>query len=185
VSEIADEVVGEHRRIADSLEEVGAEAPGGVGDWTASDVAAHLSWQRAAGGLLVFPGRVLLARGFRFDGRAGSSTNHVDALYRRRSFDTAIRSLRKAPPRLLLRDTIAPVALFEVWVHHDDIRRANKLANQAEPKTLGQAVDFALRYQRKVLGPTTIDRDAANADLLRWLAGRPSSLPAHSPPLRF
>jgi uncharacterized protein (TIGR03083 family) len=185
VSHIADDVVIEHRRIADVLEEVGPEAPGGVGDWTASDLAAHLRWQLAAGGLLVLPGRVLLARGFRFDGRAGSSTNLADALYRRKNFDTAIQSLRQGPPRLLLRDAVAPVALFEVWVHHDDIRRANNLATPAEPKTLGQAVGFALRYQRKVLGPTTIDRSASNGDLLRWLAGRPSPLPAHSPPLRF
>jgi uncharacterized protein (TIGR03083 family) len=185
VGEIADDVVAEHRRIADVLEQLGPEAPGGVGDWTASDLAAHLLWQRAAGGLLVYPARVLLARGLRLNDLAGSSTSRADALYRRKDFGAAVRSLRKGPPRLLLRDTVAPVALFEIWLHHDDIRRANHLAPPAEPASLGWSVDFALRYQHKVLGPAPIDQSVTDGELLRWLAGRPSSLPAHSPPLRF
>jgi uncharacterized protein (TIGR03083 family) len=186
VTEIADDVVAEHIRIADLLEEVGPEAPAGVDDWTTADLAAHLVWQLAAGGFLVLPGRVLLVRGFHLPIRAtSSSSNRLDALYRRKGFGTAIQSLRKGPPRLLLRDMVAPVALFEVWVHHDDIRRANQLAPDAEPETLGHAVDFALRCQRKALGSTMVDRGVSNGELIRWLAGRPSKLPAHSPPLRF
>ena len=185
MTEPAEDVIAEHLGIADVLEEVGPEAPAGVGDRTASDLAAHLMWQRAAGGLLVFPARVLLARGFHFNSRGASSTNRLDERYQRKGFGVAMQSLRKGPPRLLLRDTVAPIALFEVWVHHDDIRRANHLTAPAEPVMLGRAVDFALRSQRKALGSTTVDRGVSNGELLRWLAGRPSSLPAHSPALRF
>jgi uncharacterized protein (TIGR03083 family) len=185
VAAIADDVVTEHRRLVDLIVTVGPEAPGGVADWTAADLAAHLRWQLAAGGLVVFPARVLLARGIRLNDVRGVSTDRVNALYSRKDFGAAIASLRKGPPRLLLRDSIAPVALFEVWVHHDDLRRANHLPPPAEPTTLGQSVDFALHYQRNVLGPTPVDRSASNGDLLRWLAGRPSPLPAHSPPLHF
>lgn len=185
VTAIADDVIAEHRQLADLLESVGPDAPGGVGDWTASDLAAHLMWQRAATGLVLLPGRVLMARGIRLTGRAGAATSRADALYRRKDFRAAVQSLRKGPPRVLLRDSVAPVALFEVWVHHDDFRRANHLSPPPEPATLGQAVDFAIRYQRKLLGATPVDRGVSNGDLLRWQAGRPSSIPAHSPPLRF
>lgn len=183
MSAISDDVLNEHRRLADLIESLGPEAPGGVSDWTASDLAAHLMWQSAAAGLVLFPGRVLMARGIRLNG--GAATSRADARYRRKDFGAAVASLRQGPPRLLLRDSIAPVALFEVWMHHDDLRRANQLPPPEEPDTLGRSVDFALHYQRKVLGTTPVDLGDSPGDMLRWLAGRPSTIPAHSPPLRF
>jgi uncharacterized protein (TIGR03083 family) len=185
VPRIQDEIVAEHARVAATLELVGPEAPGGVGTWTAADLAAHLFSEVVAGGVVVFAGRSLVARGVRLNDLARSSTDRVVALYRRKGFGRAIESLRNGPPRLLLRPSVAPVTLFEVWVHHDDVRRANDLEPLSEPETLGQAVDFALRYQRKALGSAPVDRSASNGDLLRWLAGRPSAIPAHPARLHF
>lgn len=104
---------------------------------------------------------------------------------RRRDFQDAVAAVRNGPPRLLVRPRAAPVSLFEVWLHHDDLRRANGLSPPDEVKSLHLAVNFALRYQRSVLGHAEIDRSQSNADLLRWLAGRPSAVPPHDPPLRF
>lgn len=182
---IAEDIVTEHQLIAEVLEAVGPDAPAGVGSWTAADLAAHLFSQVAAGGVAVFAGRSLIARGVRLTAIAGSSTDRVITHYRRKGFSRAVESLRCGPPRLLLRDRVAPVSLFEVWMHHDDLRRANDLERPAEPASLDQALEFALRYQRKVLGSERVDRTRPNGDLLRWLAGRPSSLPPHEPALRF
>lgn len=182
---IAEDIVAEHRRIADTLLKVGPEAPAGVGAWTASDLAAHLLSQTAVGGLVVFIGRSLVARGVRISERAAVATERTIRFYRRRGFEGAIGQLRGGPPRLLLRPNVAPVSLFEVWLHHDDVRRANGLEAPSEVASLAQAVDFALRYQRKALGTTDVDRSLSNGDLVRWLAGRPSANAPHDPPLRF
>lgn len=182
---IVDDIVDEHRNIADVLESVGPDAPGGVGEWTAADLAAHLMSQMAARGVVVFVGISLVARGVRLNDIASGSADRAIAFYRRKGFTTAITSLRSGPPSLLLRQRVAPVSLFEIWVHHDDLRRANALPPPAEPTSLKAAVEFAMRYQRRALGSYTVDRSVPAGDLLRWLAGRPSDLPPHSPPLRF
>ena len=185
MSTIAEDIVHEHQLVAEVLEVVGPDAPAGVGAWTAADLAAHLYSQVAAGGLPVFAGRCLIAAWVRLTAISGSSTDRVIAHYRRKGFSRAVASLRSGPPRLLLRSRVAPVSLFEVWMHHDDLRRANDLEPPSEPASLDQALEFALRYQRKVLGSERMDRSRPNGDLLRWLAGRPSSLPPHEPALRF
>jgi uncharacterized protein (TIGR03083 family) len=182
---IAEDIVVEHQRIADTLLEVGSEAPAGVAAWTASDLAAHLLSQTAAGGLVVFIARSLVARGVRIGDRAAAATERTIRYYRRPGFDRAIDRLRGGPPRILLRPNVAPVSLFEVWLHHDDVRRANGLEGPNEAASLAQAVAFAVRYQRRALATTEVDWSLSNGDLVRWLAGRPSPNPPHDPPLRF
>lgn len=167
------------------MADVGPSAPAGVGDWTVADLAAHLLSETALGGFVVFVGRSLVARGVRLNDLAGGATERTIALYRRRGFDHALTRLEARPPRLLLRPSVAPVTLFEVWLHLDDVRRANRLDPPAEPDSLGAAVEFALRYQRRALAGAPVDRSVSNGDLLRWLGGRPSSLPPHVPALRF
>ena len=183
MADLADDIVSEHRRIADTLEELGPDAPGGVGTWTTGDIAAHLLSQVAAGGAIVFVGRSLVARGVRLNARAGAANDRAIAWYRRRGFEPALGSLRGGPPRLLLRPNVAPVTLQEVWLHHDDVRRANGLPPPAEPEGLRSAVATAHRYQRSRLTSPALPTGVSDADLLRWLTGRPSSIPAHDPPL--
>lgn len=182
---IAEDVVVEHRRIAETLSDLGPDVPAGVGSWTVADLAAHLLSQTMGWGLVVFLGRFLVARGVRVNDLAGGATEWTIAYYGRRDFDATIRRLHEGVPRLLLRPSVAPVSLFEIWLHHDDVRRANGLGPSPEPESLGEAVNFAVRYQRKALGERAIDRSASNGELLRWLGGRPSTIPTHEPPLRF
>jgi uncharacterized protein (TIGR03083 family) len=184
---IAHDIVVENHGIADTLQTVGPHAPAGVGHWTAQDLAAHLHSQTMGRGVVVFVGRSMVARGVRIPAWPGYDTaaERTIGLYRRRGFEAALRRLRAGVPRLLLRPSVAPVTLCEVWLHHDDVRRANGLEAPPVPDTLNQAVSFALRYQRSVLGGSHVDRSVPPGDLLRWLSGRPSPLPSHDPPLRF
>jgi len=182
---ISQDIVVEHRLVANTMSRVGPEAPAGVGTWNVTDLAAHLLAQSMARGLVVFLGRSLVAKGIRLNDRAGGAAERTNAFYRRRGFESAIETLTAGVPRLLLTDRVGPVSLLEVWLHHDDVCRANNLDRPAEPATLGAAVDFALRYQQPLLGDAVIDRTVSDGELLRWLAGRPSILPSHEPALRF
>ena len=185
VSDIAGDIREEHRRAAATLDSVGPDAPSGVDGWTAADLAAHLLSQVVNGGVVMYVGRRLVARGVHLNERSGSAVDRALQHYKRKGFDFAVRRIQTGPPRILLRGAVAPVTLFEIWVHHDDLRRANGLEPPEEPPSLGQAVEFALRYHERDLGDAVVDRPVSDAELLRWLAGRPSTLPPHDPPLRF
>jgi len=68
-----------------------------------------------------------------------------------------------------------------VWLHHDDVRRANGLEGPSEVASLEQAVAFAVRYQRRALATAEVDWSLSNGDLVPWLAG-PSEPQASSRP---
>jgi len=173
-----------HRQTADDLLAVGPGAPSGLAGWSAADLAAHLMSQTGAARHALAAGRLALTRNLRLGDRAGPATNaRAIRLYQRRGFTRAIEAVRKGPPWPLLAPAIAPVALFEIWVHGDDLRRGNGLPPGIEPASLAEAVDFLARYQQPILGDTAIDRTQSDADLVRWLVGRPSALPPHDPSL--
>jgi len=184
VVDISADIRALHAQTADDLLTVGPEAPSGLDGWNASALAAHLLSQTGAGRYGVAAARWVLARGVRLGAAAGPRTNdRAVRFYTRRGFDVAVESVRRGPPFPLLTAAVAPVALFEIWVHDDDLRRANGLGPGIEPPSLTHAVAFLARYQRKVLGAASIDASVPLADQLRWLSGRPSSLAHHDPPL--
>ncbi len=180
---IAEDTRAVHRQVADDLAAVGPNAPGGVEGWSAGDLAAHLLSQTGAARHAVAGARLALVRGVRMN-RGGPAANAgAIRLYKRRDFARAVEKVRAGPPWPLLNDTIAPVALFEIWVHGDDLRRANHLQPGIEPESLSAAVEFLAHYQRTLLGDAPLDRSHSDADLVRWLVGRPSALAPHDPPL--
>ena len=184
MTDIAADIRAVHEQTADDLLTVGPDAPSGLDGWSAGKLATHLMTQTGAARYGLAAARLALARGVRLGGNTGPRTNErVIRVYGRRNFEDAVRAVRNGPPFPLLLSTIAPVALFEIWVHGDDLRRANNLGPGIEPASLRAAVAFMTRYQRKLLGDTVVDASASPADQLRWLCGRPSSLPAHDPPL--
>lgn len=96
-------------------------------------------------------------------------------------------------PRLLLQPTVAPLALFEYWTHHEDLVGFDNDAH-AVPVTLTEVIPLVLRYQVKKLpvgvrvtvgtsdggrrwsvgpasGPEVLLGGSA-PDLVRWLSGR-------------
>jgi uncharacterized protein (TIGR03083 family) len=180
---VADDVRSEYHQLAATLTLLGPDAPGGVPNWSAREVAAHIRAQASGGGVVVYLGRRFVERGIRVNDRAGPAADRVLRYYRRRPFDSLVATIAAGPSRVFVRPSIAHVTLFEVWVHHDDLRRANGLPT-TEPDSLTATIDWALRYQRDAL-VTELDRSMSAADQLRWLTGRPAAQPAHDPPLRI
>ena len=184
--DILSDIRAVHEQTADDLLAVGPDAPSGLEGWNARALAAHLLSQTGAVRYALAAARWFLNRGVRLGANSGPRPNDRPVrYYTRRGFEPAVESVRNGPPFPLLAKGVAPVALFEIWVHDDDLRRANHLGAGIEPASLTEAVAFMARYQQKVLGATTVDASASPADQLRWLCGRPSSLPAHEPPLKI
>jgi hypothetical protein len=108
---------------------VGPLARTACGDWTAFDLAAHLvSAERLS--VLTFVLRSLAVRGV--SGSTASRAAYsavarpeavemVMRCERRHGFETLIDRLHRPSPRLLPRPQVAPVTLFEFWMHHDDL----------------------------------------------------------------
>lgn len=170
----------------------GASAPAGCGRWTTLDLAAHLVAEERFGGLSTFIARFLVARGV----SVPAPPSLVEFAIRRAhhyGFAGLIERLHRPMPRLLLRDRVAPIALFEYWTHHDDLLGVGG-ARHAAPPTLVQAISPLLRYQLSKLPAgvhVTVGTDDGErlasvgpesepavlvqgtpADLVRWLAGR-------------
>lgn len=185
MSQIAIDIRTEHQRAADVLSQVGPDAPSGISQWSAGDMAAHLYSQSTANGLPVFLGRSLIARGVNLTNVGTRSNAKALARFRRKGFEEAVSWLRNAPPKILTHPRVAPVSLFEIWVHTDDLVQANGLTASPDPVSLPEVLAVALRYQRKHLAGKAPNANASTGDQLRWLAGRPSSIPPHDPPLRF
>jgi uncharacterized protein (TIGR03083 family) len=184
VADIRADIRAVHVQTAGDLLAVGPDAPSGLAGWNVADLAAHLLSQNGAVRYPLTVARWFINRGVRLGPGAEARPNDRPVrFYARRGFDTAVQSVRRGPPFPLLAAAVAPVALFEIWVHDDDLRRANGLGPGIEPPSLTEAIAFMARYQRKVLAGATVDASASLADQLRWLSGRPSSLPPHDPPL--
>ena len=158
----------ERRRFADTLERVGPDAPTNAGTWTAHDVAAHVvSLDRGLGLPVLFIGRSLVARGVRLNDLAPKVVaDRAIAGMKRKGFAWAIDALRRPSPTLLLRPSVRTVGLFEVWAHHEDVRRPNGIERAAHPD-LTAVIAWLQRYGRIDEVPAGPDHDVAY-----WLAGR-------------
>jgi uncharacterized protein (TIGR03085 family) len=184
-------IVTERRAFAETLEAVGPDAPTLAGSWTAADIAAHVLSLDRLGGVPTFLGRTVVSRwAIRLNDAAGRFADASIKAIRRRGFAWSIERLRLAPPGLLLRPSVAAVGLFEVFVHHEDVRRASgPSARRAAPDGLIAAVPWLLRYHRKLLPEvalvvrgaetefstgtgTRVVLEGDPAEVVLWLAGR-------------
>lgn len=192
---IRDDVVTERALLADTLEAVGPSAPTGCGQWTAYDLAAHVVAGEWAAGVPAFSIRVLGARGVQFHPRPQAVDQFIGRA-KQLGFPELMRRLRRPGPRLLLTAPVVASTLFEVWMHHDDLTRANHLPH-GTPRHLGEAIPALVRYHTgrlpvaRLIVRATDDRPRAfggtndppaaiigsTSDLIRWLAGRPTMTP--------
>lgn len=145
-------IVDERRRFADTLADVGPHAPTLAGAWDAHDLAAHVvALDRLAGGP-TFLGRSIVTRGVRLNDVGSRFADATMRVSRRRGFEWALGHLRARPPRLLLRPSVAGVGLFEVFVHHEDVRRAApEWTRRDPPPALAETIPWLLRYHRRVV----------------------------------
>jgi uncharacterized protein (TIGR03085 family) len=197
MQDLASAVVAEREVFADTLSQIGPDAPTLAGDWTAAAVAAHVVSLDRAAGVPTFVGRSIVTRSaIRLNDAAGRFADAGARSTRRRGFDWAIEQLRSPPPRLLLRPSVAAVGLFEVFVHHEDVRRGSgRWEERRAPDELRVVIPWLLRYQRSRLhgvrlrvgeeggvrpashevvldGTHEVVLDDNAAEVVLWLAGR-------------
>jgi len=162
--------------LADTLERVGPGAPTLCTRWAAADIGAHVASLDRLVGVPTFVGRWFVSRlALRLNAPASRFPQLADATLRgprRRGYEWAIAQLRKPMPTLLRRPSVATVGLFEVWVHHQDVLRANDLVSPTDPD-LSPVLPWLLRYQR--VAPDAVI-DAPLPEVVLWLAGRGSAL---------
>lgn len=165
-------VIDERVAFAVTLETVGPDAPTLCHPWTSADLAAHVASLDRLAGVPTFLGRQLVGRfGLRLNEPAVRFPALASAAIRPtrgRGFEWAVGRLRGEPPPLLLRPSVSAVGLFEVWVHHQDVLRANGRRNETSPD-LGETIGWLLRYQRRAL--RDIELRLVADDGRQWSAG--------------
>ena len=172
-SAAGDAFLTERRAFLSTLEDVGPDASTLIEGWTAKDMAAHIAGGELALGVPVFLARLLVRRGVdvTFLQRAGLKQQ---ARLTARGWSWALDRLRRDPPALVHRSAVAPVSLLEVWVHHEDVRRANgrgpdPARNYPE---LQECLAVLKRYQRKRLGSRSVTLEGPVGEAVLWMAGR-------------
>lgn len=182
----------ERRALVTTLKAVGPDAPTLAGAWTARDLAAHVAATEQLRGLPTSLGRTLVVR---YGLRLNDVFRPVMAIdlrrFRRHGFDWALRRLEQEPPRLLARASLLPVSVFEIFVHHEDVRRPNDAPRQAVTPDLSPCIEWLLRYHRRPLGQVgvrvvlpdgrelrgggqgaTVTIGGSAEEVVLWLAGR-------------
>jgi len=152
-----DEAVTERQRLVATLHNVDATAPTLAGDWRARDVAQHLAAQDRLGGIPALMARAFVHRtGLRLTEtylRSDKLARLVNG--RPRSWGWAIRVLERPPPAPVLRPSIAPITLWEYFVHHEDVRRPNNRPRSTSPD-LSAVIPWVLRYNAERLRGTLV-----------------------------
>jgi uncharacterized protein (TIGR03085 family) len=191
VEPIAADIVAERQALADTLAQTGPDAPTLAGAWTAAHIAAHVVSLDRFRGVPTFIGRTVVSRwALRLNDAAGRFADASMKPALRRGLPWAIARLRAAPPGILVRSSVAAVGLFEVFVHHEDLRRASSpSAPRAAPHGLVASVPWLLRYHRSLLTDVTlvvrtaeVERSVGHGpavivegdpgEVVLWLAGR-------------
>jgi uncharacterized protein (TIGR03085 family) len=126
----------ERAELVELLGRLGPDAPTACTGWTTADLAAHLyvRERRPDAG----PGVVV-------GGPLGAHTDHVMAsVLRVHSYEHVVARVAAGPP-LLLRPFDEPLNLFEFFVHHEDVRRANGDGPRELPDELNEVLWDRLR----------------------------------------
>ena len=182
--------LAEHDALADTLLQVGAGAPTLLEGWTTTELAAHLASLDAGGGVVLFLGRQLITRTYPRPTK-GSRQIAARALERAKAkgYEWCVGRLR-SPRKLPMRLGGAPVALFEVYTHHQDVLRADtSLEGRPAPDELATCLPWLLAFHAKQLdgielvaetdaqelragsGSTVAVRGEVG-EVVLWLAGR-------------
>jgi uncharacterized protein (TIGR03085 family) len=170
---ILDATVEEHRALAATLSAVGPGAPTLIEGWTTTQLAAHLASLDALGGLVLFLGRQMITRVYPRP-TEGSRKLAARALARAEAKGYGWCTAHVgAPARLPMRLGGAPVAMFEVYVHHQDVLRADPaLPERAAPAELASCLPWILRFHTKRLDGIELIADTGDGEQ-RAGAGKP------------
>jgi uncharacterized protein (TIGR03085 family) len=152
MSPVVEAALAEHRALADTLTTVGPGAPTLIEGWTTSELAAHLASLDVLGGIVLFLGRQAITRVYPRPTK-GSRQMAARALARTQAkgYERSVERVR-SPRTLPMRAGGGPVALFEVYVHHQDVLRAHpELPDRPAPDELATALPWLLAFHSKRL----------------------------------
>lgn len=114
----------ERHELCDLMLEVGPDAPTLCGEWTAFDLAAHLSIRER---------NPLSAPGILVGGPFEAFTDRLMRKEQRRGFSAVVERVRVPPPGPLSIPAVrAAMSLVEYTVHHEDVRRPHGLGPRTD-----------------------------------------------------
>lgn len=171
--------LAERSALADTLDEVGPDAPTLCAGWTAADLVAHL---------IVRENNLPGALGILIKPLAGRTTDAMERLKRELGYADLVAKFRNGPTglspvRIAAVDAAANTSEF--FIHHEDVRRAQP---DHEPRRLDEALQTflwrrlrtggRLLFRRVAVGVLLASPDGA---VVRVRAGEPTAILAGRP----
>jgi len=154
---VAQQIVVERASLLETLRAVGPHAETLAGNWSASTIAQHLAAQDRIAGLPAVVARAVVMRtGLRLtepylhSARLAALVNGPP-----HAWAWSLQRLNRPPPAAVLRSLVAPITLWEHFVHHEDVRRPNHRPRTSTPE-LSVTVPWLLRYNRSRLGGASL-----------------------------
>lgn len=183
-----DEASRERERLVTTLVAAGPDAPTSIAAWTASDIASHVAAQDRFHGYPAFAARSVVRLTRRRLSAVYLDRPRVALLVngRKKPWNKSLAMLRRDVPAAAVRGRVAPITLWEHFVHHEDVRRRNDLPRAAWPD-LDAALDWLLEYDARILGnarrrPSTegtaidvgegVTITGSVPEVVLWLSGR-------------
>lgn len=186
---IADDIRGERTRLVSTLSAAGPDAATLVTSWKTLDLASHLAGQDRFGGLPAFLARsAVQLTGLRFTA-VYRDRPRLSVLVngRTKPWSKSLEILARPAPDFVVRARVAPITLWELFVHHEDVRRPNALPREQVPN-LDPVINWLVAYNVRRLpidvrvqnrGGTTLiqagDRitiEGSTSEAVLWLSGR-------------
>jgi uncharacterized protein (TIGR03085 family) len=189
---IREDILTERMMLVATLKRVGPDAPTLAGSWSASELARHLAAPDRLRGLGAWAARrLVVATGLRLTAAyLDRPTMAAVVNAGPRDWAGCLRRLEADPPAALTSGAVAPVTLWEYFVHHEDVRRRSDLPRTTWPD-LEAVIDWLMTYNRRRLerlggvgvmahdGPDWSTRPAPRltvegeqGELVLWLSGR-------------
>jgi uncharacterized protein (TIGR03085 family) len=144
----------ERSALVETLHKVGPDAPTLCAGWTTRDLAAHL---------VVRERRMDATPGISIPFLAGYTAKVQERIARSNSWDDLVEMVASGPPIYSPFRLLDPVAnLGEMFIHHEDVRRA---ADGWQPRVLDAATAAALRRQLGLLSRLALGKQPAQLTL--------------------
>ena len=144
----------ERSALVDTLREVGPDAPTLCAGWTTRDLAAHL---------VVRERRLDATPGITIPLLAGYTAKVQDRLARSTGWDGLVEMVAAGPPIYSPFRLLDPVAnLGEMFIHHEDVRRA---VDGWQPRVLDEPTAAALARQLGLLSRMSLGKQPAQLTL--------------------
>lgn len=126
---IADDIREERQRLVATLRAVGPNAATLIDRWRAADLASHLASQDRLGGYPAYLARATVTATRLRLTAAYLDRTRIATLVNgpTKAWSQSLEILSRQPPDPILRSRVAPITLWEHFIHHEDVRRPTAL----------------------------------------------------------